>query len=164
MSGQDDLNQRLNELNSLLEVLEALLPSLIAHGLHIIATDPLLFKEQSVQCLFRLLPLESDDRALGLKILSWFLRNYPKGQGPGKQPLIPIPSLSFPRPAYSPSTHHKPTHAPSTHHRHAPSTSHHRHAPSTTHHRRIPTIRKHTPPTSHPKVRSPFPHPYRNFF
>jgi len=151
MSGQDDLNQRLNELNSLLEVLEALLPSLIAHGLHIIATDPLLFKEQSVQCLFRLLPLESDDRALGLKILSWFLRNYPKGQGPDKQSIFePLPSHSFPRPTYSPSIHHKPTHAPSSHHKPA-------HAPST-HHKPAHA------PTSHPKVRRPFPHPNWNFF
>lgn len=95
MSGQDDLNQRLDELNSLLDVLEALLPSLIAHGLHIISKDPALFKEQGVRCLFRLLPLEPDDRALGLKTLSWFQRNYPKEQKP-QNPFLEIIRRSQP--------------------------------------------------------------------
>jgi len=78
MSDQDDFNQRLAELNSLLEILEALLPSLIAHGLHVISLDPTLFKEQSSQCQRRIRLLKHNDQALGLKILSWFQHNYPK--------------------------------------------------------------------------------------
>jgi len=78
MSDQAELNKRLAELNDLLDLVEALLPSLLVHGLHIISSDPALFAELSSHCKSRISALDKEHKDLGLKIFSWFELHYPK--------------------------------------------------------------------------------------
>ena len=99
MSTQSELDQRVAKLNQLLEDIELLLPSLFAHGLHIISQDPSLFKQQVNTCHSRLSQLTSEDHELGVKILSWFENNYPKEDISGGIPRHQIIRKTY-RPVY----------------------------------------------------------------
>jgi len=78
MSDQDDLDLRTEEIDKLLNDIEALFPSLCAHGLHILSMDPAVFNQQADIINSRLPALQAADYNLGIKILSWFRNTYPK--------------------------------------------------------------------------------------
>ena len=77
MSNQDELDARTAELQELLGWIEALFPSLVVHGLHIISKDMTLFNKQYNKISERISDLPEEDQAIALKILHWFHHNYP---------------------------------------------------------------------------------------
>lgn len=102
MSVQDDLDQRAAELEELLGWMEALLPSLMVHGLHITAKDMTLFNKQYNEISSKVGDLPEEDQSIGLKILHWFHHNYPH---PEQRRL---PSARRGRHLYRPAAPHRP--------------------------------------------------------